>query len=126
MARGLDGMKKILWVLAAAAMPWLAQAQNHIDGVWKTDARSFTAPSKPSTYVLKDGQYICLSCAPKVKVKADGADQPLAGNPYIDSMAVKVLDDKAVEITTRKGGKVLATGKISVSADGRTMTCAMR
>src|SRR5205809_6820560 len=102
MAKGCDRMKKCLWMFAAAALPWFAHAQTHIDGVWKTDARSFTAPSKPSTYILKDGQYTCVSCVPKVKIKADGSDQPLAENPYMDAMAVKVLDDSAVEITTRK------------------------
>jgi hypothetical protein len=115
-----------MWMVAAAWVPLLAHAQVHIDGVWKTDARSFTAPTKPSTYVLKDGMYQCLTCAPKVKVKADGADQPIAANPYMDAMAVKVLDDSAVEITTRQAGKVTATGKVSVSADGKTMTREMR
>ncbi|MEJ6022323.1 hypothetical protein [Ramlibacter sp. PS4R-6] len=119
-------MKKYLWMLAAAAFPWLSHAQGHIDGVWKTDARSFTAPSKPSSYLLKDGQYTCFTCAPKLKVKADGADQPVPGNPYLDSMAVKVIDDAAVEMTARKGGRVLSTGKVSVSADGKTMLREMR
>lgn len=117
---------KYLCILAAAVVPLLAQAQGHIDGVWKTDPRSFTAPSKPSTYVLKDGQYQCLSCAPRVKVKADGADQPIPNNPYMDAMAVKVVDDSTIEFTTRQAGKVLATGKISISSDGKVMTRQMR
>lgn len=126
MAKGSDGMKKLLWGLALAAAPWVAHAQGHIDGVWKTDPRSFTAPSKPSTYVLKEGVYECVTCAPKLKVKADGADQPVAGNPYMDAMAVKVIDDSAVEMTTRMAGRVLSTGRISVSPDGKTMTREMR
>lgn len=120
-------MRKCLWMLAAAAIPWLAHAQTtHIDGVWKTEARSFTAPSKPSTYLLKDGTYTCFTCAPRLKVKADGADQPLPGNPYIDTVSATVLDEHTVELTSRKGGRVLATGKMSVSPDGRTMTREMR
>jgi hypothetical protein len=121
----MDPMKKFLWTIAAAALPWIAQAQT-LDGVWKTDPRSFAAPSKPSTYVLKDGWYQCLTCAPKLKVKADGSDQPVQGNAFLDAMSVKVIDDSTVEMTSRKGGRVLATGKVAVSADGKTMTREMR
>lgn len=119
-------MRKFLWMLATAAIPFLAHAQGHIDGVWKTDPQSFTAPSKPSSYLLKDGVYRCVSCAPKVAVKADGADQPVADNPYMDAMAVRVVDDSTVEITTRTAGKVVSSGRVLVSPDAKTMTREMR
>jgi hypothetical protein len=119
-------MKKYLWILAAAAFPWAAFAQASIDGVWKTDPRSFTAPSKPSSYVLKDGYYTCVTCAPRLRVMADGTDQPVADDAYLDTMAVTVIDANTVEMTSRKAGRVLSTGKVSVSEDGKTMTREMR
>jgi hypothetical protein len=114
-------MYKHLCFLLLAALPWLAHAQAAIDGVWKTDPKSFTSPNKPSQYLLKDGVYRCDSCAPKITVAADGLDQPVRANPYLDAMSVKILDEHTVEITTRSHGKILATGKITVSPDGKTM-----
>jgi hypothetical protein len=114
-------MRKSLAVVAFAAAPWLAFAQSAFDGVWKTDPKTVTAGSKPSQYVLKGGEYRCESCAPKIRVKADGTQYPLPGNPYIDFIAVKVVDDRVVEIVSRAGPKVVSTGRLVVSPDGKSL-----
>jgi hypothetical protein len=44
-------------------------------------------------------------------VKADGGDQKVAGHAYFDTLAVKVIDDRNVEFTTKKDGKTMAESK---------------
>ncbi|HUR90638.1 MAG TPA: hypothetical protein VMZ74_16255 [Ramlibacter sp.] len=114
-------MKKFL-AIAAATLPLLALAQSALDGSWRTDLKSISGADKPSKYLLKDGNYECDSCAPQIKVKADGTEQPVAGNPFLDALAVKVADDRTIELTTTKGGKVVTSGKITIAADGNSMT----
>jgi hypothetical protein len=115
-------MNKLLCIAAAALLPLGVLAQSALDGTWKTDLKSITGADKPSRYVVKDGNYTCEHCVPKFTVKADGTDQPVKGNPAADTLAVKVVDDKVVELTSKKAGKVTWKGKWTVSADGKTMT----
>jgi len=110
-------------VFAAAMLPLAAFAQSAVDGTWRTDLKSISGADKPSKYLIKDGAYTCESCAPQIsKVPADGHDQPVSGNPYLEGLAVKVADDRNIEMTATKGGKVTFHAKISLSADGNTMT----
>jgi hypothetical protein len=54
--------------------------------------------------------------------KFDGKDYPVTGEPSYDTRAYKKLDDRTMEMTIKKAGKVIATGKIAVSADGKSRT----
>jgi hypothetical protein len=115
-------MKQLTLILAVALAPCIALAQSAIDGKWKTDVKSISGSDKPSKYFVKDGMYECESCVPQIKVKADGADQLVEGNPYFDVYAVKLTDDRTMELVARKAGRTISVGKISVSADGKTMS----
>jgi hypothetical protein len=55
---------------------------------------------------------------------ADGKAYKTKGNLPWDAAAYKVVNDHTYAITTMKGGKVLGTGKSTVSADGKTRTVA--
>jgi len=116
-------MKKLYFLVALAALltPRLAAAQSVFDGTWKIDMNKVDFPKKPDVYLLKDGMYECKTCAPPYKIKADGTDQPVTGHPYIDTVAIKVVSDHAVEETDKKGGNVVATGTSTVSSDDKTM-----
>ena len=107
----------VVWLMPAAAM-----AQSVFDGTWKADMSTAKFPAKPDEYMLKDGMYECKTCAPPIKIKADGQDQKVTGYPYFDMMSVKLIDDHTIESTTKKDGKVNGTSKNWVSADGNTMT----
>jgi hypothetical protein len=54
--------------------------------------------------------------------KFDGKDYPLAGDPSADMRSYKKVDDRTMELTGKKGGKVTTTGRIVVSADGKSRT----
>ena len=116
-------MKKLFFLAAFAALmlPTLAVAQSAFDGTWKIDMNKVDFPKKPDVYVLQNGMYDCKTCAPPYQVKADGADQPVTGHPYFDTVAVKVVNDHEVEMTQKKNGKVVATSTTTVSPDGKTV-----
>src|SRR5436853_305807 len=54
--------------------------------------------------------------------KFDGKTYPVKGNLPYDSVAYKVVNDRTNDITTMKDGKIVWTGKITVSADGKSRT----
>jgi hypothetical protein len=54
--------------------------------------------------------------------KFDGKDYPLIGDPNADTRSYKKIDGRTTELTNKKGGKVTATGRIVVSADGKSRT----
>jgi hypothetical protein len=54
--------------------------------------------------------------------KFDGKDYPVTGDANSDMRSYKVVDDHTMELTLKKGGKVIGTGKIEVSKDGKSRT----
>ena len=54
--------------------------------------------------------------------KWDGKAYPTKGNLPWNSAAYKVVNDRTNDITTMKDGKILWTGRITVSADGKSRT----
>ena len=117
-------MKNLFFVglLALLLVPVLAMAQSPFDGTWKNDLSSVQWPAKPDVFLLQNGMYECKTCLPPINVKADGTDQKVTGDPYSDTLCVKVIDDHSVESTSKKNGKVVGTAKMSVSSDGDTLT----
>ena len=96
-------------------------AAGSIDGTWKADIDSVQFSQKPDEYLLQGGQYSCKSCVPSFTVAADGAFHPVS-LPYADSYAVKVLDDHNILRTQKKGGRQVGETKVTISADGNTLT----
>jgi hypothetical protein len=116
-------MKKLslIALLMLLLTPVLLLAQSAFDGTWKVDMNKVDFPKKPDVYLLQNGMYECKTCAPPVKIKADGQDQTVAGHPYYDTAAIKVISDHEIEETDKKNGKTVATSKTTVSPDGNTL-----
>lgn len=114
--------KPLLFVLLLSSlMPGLAMAQSAFDGTWKIDVKTAKFPEKPDVYLLQDGMYHCKTCVPMIDVKADGQDQKVVGQPYFDTMSVKVVDDRTIAQTQKKNGKAVGNSKTWVSTDGNTL-----
>jgi hypothetical protein len=103
-------------------LPAMAGAQSQFGGTWKIDPKTAKFPEKPDVYLLQEGVYHCKSCVPPHDAKADGQDHKVSGDPYSDTMSVKVVDDRTIETTYKKNGKIVARGKTWASADGNTLT----
>ena len=110
----------LLAALTTLLLPVFAAAQSPFDGTWKTNMNNVQFPTKPDVYVLKDGRYQCKTCVPPIDIKADGSDQPVK-DPYIDTMAVKIINDHEIEITGKKAGKTVQHQKVTISPDGNTL-----
>src|SRR6267143_5630162 len=54
--------------------------------------------------------------------KFDGKDYPVTGDPSSDSRSLKEIDDHTLTFAVKKGDKVTTTGRIVLSADGKTRT----
>ncbi|MFZ0039254.1 MAG: hypothetical protein WAK91_17650 [Candidatus Acidiferrales bacterium] len=54
--------------------------------------------------------------------KFDGKDYPVTGEPSYDSRSYTRVDANTLKMTLKKDGKVVGTGRIAVSADGKSRT----
>jgi hypothetical protein len=123
----------VLLCLAGAAV-CLADDANM--GTWKlNEAKSKNSPGAPKNTMVV---YEAAGDSVKVTVdgvdadgkpthnewtgKFDGKDYPLTGDPSSDMRSYKKINDHTLALTNKKGGKVTMSGRIVVSADGKSRT----
>ncbi|MFL6500976.1 MAG: hypothetical protein ACJ8LL_09745 [Candidatus Udaeobacter sp.] len=128
-------------IAVVAVVMWFATivacfAANAQMGTWKlNEAKSKIAPG-----MGKNTTVVYAEQGDKIKITVEGADKdgkpthavwvgkwdgkayPAKGNLAWDAAAYKVVNDHTNEITTMKNGKVVWTGKITVTADGKSRT----
>lgn len=120
----------------AAALSWAA-ADGFI-GTWKLNE----SKSKLSPGLAKNSTVVYEASGDSVKVtidgtdaagkpthsewtgKFDGKDYPVTGDASSDARALKAVDDHTITFTVKNGGKTTITGRIALSADGKTRTVA--
>jgi hypothetical protein len=95
-------------------------AQDRFDGTWEMKMDTLRFSRAPEEYLLNEGMYHCLSCVPKVDVKADGNDQKVTGNPRFDTISVRVVGPSSVEFSYKKDGKPTFACTETVSPNGNT------
>jgi hypothetical protein len=54
--------------------------------------------------------------------KFDGKVSPVKGSYGSDSVSLKQINDRTIEVSYTRGGKLIEVDKMTVSADGKTMT----
>jgi hypothetical protein len=54
--------------------------------------------------------------------KLDGKDYPVTGDPTSDTRSITKINDHTAGFNVKKGGTVTTSGRIVVSADGKTRT----
>ena len=114
----------------------LGFAQNPNMGTWKLNE----AKSKIPAGMMKNTTVTYAAAGDSVKVTTDGTagdgsplhtewtgmfdgkDYPLTGDPSADTRAYTKVDDHHMSLENKKGAKVVTSGKIVVSADGKTRT----
>jgi len=105
-------------------------------GTWKLNE----AKSKLGTGAPKNNMVVYQAAGDNVKVtidgsdkdgkpthnewtgKYDGKDYPVTGDPNSDARSLKKIDDRTLGFNVKKGGKVTTSGRIVVSADGKSRT----
>jgi hypothetical protein len=114
-----------------------AQGTDPIVGTWRIDLAKSTykpgPPPKSATVVIEPaGKGIKVSVDAvnadgtpakwSFTTQRDGKDVPVTGHPAYDAAATTQASPTAGTTDYKKGGKVVATTKMAVSGDGRTMT----
>jgi hypothetical protein len=126
------GMAFVLCFVALVA----SAASGPIMGTWKLNE----AKSKIPAGAPKNNTVVYEAAGDSIKVtvdgvdgqgkpahnewtgKFDGKDYPLTGDPQSNTRSYKVVDDHTTDLTNKKDGKVTLTGKIVLSADGKSRT----
>jgi hypothetical protein len=125
----------LTFILSLAAGAFCLAADDPMMGTWKlNEAKSKIAPGAP-----KNATVVYSAAGDQIKVtvdgtdgdgktahsewtgKFDGKDYPVTGDATADMRSYK-KDGKDLELTNKKDGKVTVTGKVVVSADGKTRT----
>jgi hypothetical protein len=137
---GIAAMMKTRIAVIALALSFVATAacfaaNPHI-GTWKLNEAKSKIPAgmgKNTTVVYEEQK-------DKIKVTVDGVDKdgkpthsvwvgkfdgkaiPVKGNLPYNSVAYKVVNERTNDITAMKDGKMMWSGRITVSADGKSRT----
>jgi hypothetical protein len=133
------GNMKTRTIVSALALCFVAGAVCFASpqmGTWKlNEAKSKLAPGMP-----KNNTVVYAAAGDNVKVtvdgtdaagkpthnewtgKFDGKDYPVTGDPNSNARSYKTVDANTLELTVKKDGKVTLTGRIVVSADGKSRT----
>jgi hypothetical protein len=112
------------------------QAGNAQMGIWKLNE----AESKLAPGTAKNNNVVCRAAGGSVRITVDGTDgegKPLhnewtgkfdgkdylvTGDPTSDSRSYNEVEGRTLILTVKKNGKVTATGRVVVSADGKRRT----
>ena len=123
-----------LATLFASATVCLAQSQHM--GTWKLNE----AKSKIPAGATKNNTVIYEAAGDSIKVTVDGVDgagspvhsewtgkfdgKPYAvtGDPTSDTRSYRRINSRTLALTGKQGGKITVSGRIVVSANGRTRT----
>ena len=123
--------------MLAAALPANAQSKDPFVGTWSANIAKSTYNPGPTPKSVTS-VYEAAGQGYKVSVKnvsptgtaeysyttnLDGKDSPVTGNnPVADTVAVRRIDARTLELVNKRGGKVTTTQRNVVSADGKTRT----
>jgi hypothetical protein len=123
-----------LAALFASAIVCLAQSAHM--GTWKLNE----AKSKFSPGATKNQTVVYEAAGDSVKVIVDGVDAagtaihhewtgkfdnkfyPVTGDPTSDMRSYRKINNRTLALTGKKDGKVTVTGRITVTANGRSRT----
>src|SRR5712692_6397318 len=88
-------------------------AQDAFMGVWKLKVTvdSISGDGKPTHYQWTG--------------KFDGKDYPVTGDPLSDARSYTKIDDRILGFNVMKGSKLITSGRIVVSGDGKSRTVTM-
>jgi hypothetical protein len=126
------GLCFVAAIVASASIP---QGSSHM-GTWKlNETKTKLAAGAPKNHTV-----VYEAAGDNIKVtvdgvdrdgkpvhhewtgKFDGKDYAVTGDATSDMRSYKMIDERTVEFTAKKDGNVTLTGRVMVSADGKTRT----
>jgi hypothetical protein len=107
-----------------AKLSGVAPAGVHaVSGAWVIDKIKESDNGLDTTFKV-NGDEISMSepTGESFTAKLDGTDAPYKGSYGTDTVSVKKIDAHSIEETDMRGGQVIEVAKMTVSANGKTMT----
>ncbi len=95
-----------------------------ISGSWRTE-KVTNVSSNGTTFTLQstpDGMKGSDTNGVSYDAKFDGKDYPMQGDPGNTMISLKKVNANTIEETDKRNGKVVNTGRWTLSADGKKMT----
>ena len=123
----------VLVVALGPLFPALAQAsgasasrESPFSGTWRANNESMRYEGS-NHYSLLHGIWRCDTCVPQIAIKADGRYHTINsslyfGTPYAEAESVREVNDRSIEITDKRNGRVVARNELTTSEDGKTLT----
>jgi hypothetical protein len=96
---------------------------NGTSGSWRINEVKESENGLTTTY-KSSGDELSMSTptGQSYTAKLDGKDYPVKGAYFFNSVSLKRIDDRTIEETDKRDGKVVEVAKITVSPDGKKMT----
>jgi hypothetical protein len=100
---------------------------NAISGSWRTTKMtSMSANGVTITFEVDDGSLsMSTPTGQSYTAKLDGTNAPFIGDPGTSSVSVKSMGKNTIRETDMRGDKVTSVLRMTVAADGKTMTWAV-
>ena len=96
---------------------------NGASGSWRTTKAKVSENGRTTTYKTSgDGLSMSAPTGESYTAKLDGKDYPVKGAYTYNSVSLKRVDDRTIEETRKRDGKVIAVSKMTVAPDGKKMT----
>jgi len=134
--RGHETKTIVLTLVLCFVAAAVCFADDAFTGTWKlNEAKSKMVPNAP-----KNNTVVYEAAGDNVKItvdgigsdgkpthdewtgKFDGKDYPVTGNPNSDMRSYTKIDEHTLEFNVKKGGKITTSGRVVVSADGKSRT----
>lgn len=96
---------------------------NATSGSWRIENVNQDAAALTSTWKsVGDGLSISTPTGFGWEAKLDGKDYPVKGTYANQTVSLKRLGDRSIEVTYKRDGKIVTVAKITVSPDGKKRT----
>jgi hypothetical protein len=95
-----------------------------VSGSWRTSKMESVSDNGLAFTYKVEGDSLTMNnpTGQSYTAKLDGTDAPYKGDPGTTSVSVKRLDKSTMEETDKRDGKVITVTRMTVAADGKSMT----
>jgi hypothetical protein len=96
---------------------------NAASGSWRVQRMSASENDLLTTFMRNGDELTCSTLTGQIwTAKLDGKEYPVKGNYNLDSVSLKQMDSHRIELSYKRGGKLVEVDTMTISPDGKKMT----
>lgn len=111
-----------IWLASLLLIAPACYADSPFAGTWVVQPELTRFGGRNLGLLVSAGEFKRSSCTTPEQVPADGQAHNISGDPFVQSMAVRITDARHVTVTESAGGRTTWTGTYAVERDGKSMT----